>query len=136
MTTDMKQITRAETTGSYLLWYGVLAGPIVWACQLLLDFGLDEAVACAPGSRTKGQFFNTGVGTVIQIVNTVATVLTLLAFAVSYRCYRRLRAGDSTTGNRARWMAIAGMFDSGLFLMITVMKFVPAVFLHSCQSPF
>ncbi|TML74976.1 MAG: hypothetical protein E6G04_13005 [Actinobacteria bacterium] len=130
----MKEITRDETRGSYLLWYGVLAGPIVWSMQLLLDYGLDEAVVCAPGNRTRGVFFNTSIGVVIQIVNAVATVLTVLAFAVSYRCYRRLRGGDSTTGNRARWMAIAGMFDSALFLMLVVMKFVPALFFHSCEG--
>ena len=31
----MKEITRDETRGSYLLWYGVLAGPIVWSMQSL-----------------------------------------------------------------------------------------------------
>jgi len=116
------------------VWYGVLAGPSVWWMQLLLDYGLDEAVVCAPGNRTRGLFFTTVIGTVIQIVNAVATVLTVLAFAVSYRCYRRLRGGDSTNANRARWMAIAGMFDSALFLMLVVMKFVPAFFFHSCEG--
>ena len=131
----MKEITRDETRGSYLLWYGVLAGPIVWSMQLLLDYGLDEAVVCAPGNRTRGLFFNTGIGTVIQIVNAGCGASTgALAFAVSYRCYRRLRGGDSTNANRARWMAIAGMFDSALFLMLVVMKFVPAFFFHSCEG--
>jgi hypothetical protein len=134
MSTEMKEITKAETTGSWLLWYGVLAGPIVWAGQLLLNYGLTEAVACAPANRTPGQFFNTGIDTVIQIVNAVATFLTLLALWVSFRCYQRLRASDTTTGNRARWMAIAGMFDSTLFLMLTVMKFVSVLFLHGCQG--
>lgn len=131
---EMKQITRDETKGSYLLWYGILGPPIVWACQLLLDYGLDEAVACAPGNRTRGLFFNTGIDTVIQIVNAVATVLGVLAFVVSYRCYRKLRQGDSTVANRARWMAIAGMFDSVLFGMLILMKFVPVFFLHRCQG--
>ena len=130
---DPKAITRAETTSSFPLWYGVLAGPIVWACQLLLDYGLDEAVACAPGNRTPGLFFNTGIETVIQITNAVATVLTLLAFFVSYRCFRRLRASDETVGNRARWMAIAGMFNSSLFLIISVMKFASPIFLGPCS---
>jgi hypothetical protein len=125
-------ITRAETRGSWLLWYGVLAGPIVWACQLLLDEGLTESVACAPGNRTPGLFFNTEMNTVIQIVNAVATVLTVLALIAAYHCYRVNRVSDTTTGNRARWMAIGGMFNSTLFLMITVMKFAAPFFLTPC----
>ena len=131
---EMKQITRDETTRSWLLWYGVLGAPIVWACQLLLDYGLDEAVACAPGNRTHGLFFNTSIDVVVQIVNVVATVLGVLAFVVSYRCYRKLRTDDNTVSNRARWMATAGMFDSALFLMLIIAKFVPVFFLHQCQG--
>jgi len=134
MTTDMKEITRAETTGSYRLWYGILAPPIVWACQLLLDYGLNEAVACAPGSRTSGRFFNTSIDVVIQLVNVVATVLAVLALALAYGCYRKLRGADSTDANRARWMAIAGMFDGALFLMLILAKFLPVLFLHGCEG--
>jgi hypothetical protein len=134
MTTDMKEITRAETTGSYRLWYGILAPPIVWACQLLLDFGLNESVACAPGSRPQGQFFNTSIDVVIQIVNAVATALAVLALVLAFGCYRKLRGADSTDAQRARWMAIAGMFDSALFLMLILMKFVPVLFLHGCEG--
>ena len=133
---EPKAITRAETRGSWLLWYGVLAGPIVWACQLLLDEGLTESVACAPGNRTQGLFFNTSMNTVIQITNAVATVLTVLALVAAYHCYRVNRASDVTTGNRARWMAVAGMFDSSLFLIITVMKFASPFFLPPCAHTF
>jgi len=128
----MKEITRAETTGSWLLWYGVLGAPIVWACQLLLDYGLNEAVACAPANRTPGQFFNTNIDIVIQIVNAVAAVLGVLALVVSVRCYRKLRVADETVSKRARWMATAGMFNSTLFLMLIIVKFVPVFFLHQC----
>jgi hypothetical protein len=129
---EQKAITRAETRGSFLLWYGVLAGPLVWAGQLLLDYGLDEGVVCTPGNRTPGLFFNTGIETVIQITNLVATVLTGLALVVSWRCFRKLRDSDGTVGNRARWMAAAGLFNSSLFLIISVMKFASPIFLAPC----
>ncbi|MFN2613702.1 MAG: hypothetical protein ABR552_02645 [Actinomycetota bacterium] len=131
---EQKVITHQETFGSSLLWFGVLAGPLVWAGQLLLDFGLDEAVVCAPGARASGLFFNVGIESVIQITNAVATIITALAFVVSYRCYRRLRHSDRTEGARARWLAVAGMFDSGLFLLITVMKFASPFFLSPCKG--
>ena len=131
---EMKEITRAETTQSFGLWYGVLGAPIVWACQLILDYGLDEAVVCAPGNRTHGLFFNTNIDVVIQIVNAVAAVLGFLALFVAIRSYRRLRTVDTTRAMRARWMATAGMFDSALFLMLILGKFVPVFFLHQCQG--
>jgi hypothetical protein len=129
---ERKAITRAETFGSAWLWYGVLAGPLVWAGQFLLDYGLDEGVVCTPGARMSGMFFNVNISTVIQITNAVATTLTLLAFVVSYRCYRRLRVADHSPANRARWLATAGMFTSTLFLIITAMKFASPFFLSSC----
>jgi Ni/Fe-hydrogenase subunit HybB-like protein len=129
---EQEAITRAETTGSFLLWYGVLGPPIVWAIQLLLVFGLDESVACTPGARFSGMLFNVSIDTAVQIVNAVATVLTLLAIFISYRCYRRLQASDDTVANRARWMAMAGLFNGSLFLLITVMKFAVPAFLSPC----
>jgi hypothetical protein len=129
---EQEAITRAETSSSFLLWYGLLAPPIVWAGQLLLDYGLDEGVACSPGARFSGMLFNVSIGTAVQIVNAVATVLTLLALFVSYRCYRRLQVSDNTVANRARWMAMAGMFNGTLFLLITVMKFAVPAFLSPC----
>jgi len=129
---EQQAIRRAETRGSFLLWYGVLAPPIVWAVQLLLDFGLDESVACTPGARLSGMFLNVSVGTVVQIINGVAAMLTLLAIFVSYRCYRRLQVSDTTVANRARWMAMAGLFNGALFFLITIMKFAVPAFLSPC----
>jgi len=127
-------VTRAETIGSAGLWFGVLAGPLVWAAQLLIDYGLDEMIACAPANHHRGTFAGVGIETVIQITNAVATVIAFLAFAVSFRAYRRLRTDDATPAFRARWMAIAGMFLSGLFLMVIVLKFASPVFLSPCGS--
>lgn len=132
MEEKQKEVTRAETTGSMALWFGVLAGPLVWAVQLLLNFGLPEAVACAPGSRRSGVLWGLGVQTVIQITNVVATGVTLLALLVSYRLYRRLLIADPTHANRARWMATAGIFNSALFLILTALKFASPLSLGPC----
>jgi hypothetical protein len=128
-----EQITHEETISSGSLWFGVLAAPVVWAGQLLLDFGLTEAVVCAPGSRTQGQFFGVGIHAVIQITNAVAAAIALLALMLSVRCYRRT-AGIETTGNRARWMALAGIFNSSLFLIVIATKFASTFFLSACGS--
>lgn len=122
--------TRAFSTR--VLWFGVLAGPIAWAVQLVANFGFPEAIACAPASRTPGQIVGLGVETVIQIVNALATSVTLVALLVSYRAFRRLRAADDTPAHRARWMATAGMFNSGLFLILAATKFASPLYLGPC----
>jgi hypothetical protein len=117
------------------LWFGVLAGPLVWAGQLLLDYGLEEAVVCAPGSEPGARFRGVGIETVIQITNAVAAAVTLTALIVSYRSYRRLRDDDTSEAQRARWMATGGMFVSALFLIVTALKFASPFFLTPCTPP-
>ena len=132
---ERTDVTRAESTSAALMWFGVLAGPIVWAAQLLIDFGLDETIVCAPGSRTRGVFSGVPIGTVIQITNAVATAVVATAFVVSLVRYRRLRAADATPGRRALWMASAGMFNSALFLLAVVLTFASPFFLSPCGRP-
>ena len=119
---------------SLALWYGVLAGPLAWSVQLLLVFGLPEAVVCAPASGAGTTFRGLGVTTVIHITNAVATALTLAALAIAYRSNRRLRDGDATEGRRARWMAEAGMFNSTLFLILTSLTFASPFVLSPCGT--
>lgn len=134
MESERRDVTRAETISSLALWYGVLAGPLAWAAQLILVFGLPEAIVCAPGAGPGARFHGLGVESVIQITNGAATGLTLLALFVSYRSYRRLRAADATEAGRARWMAVAGMFNSTVFLMLTALKFASPFFLGPCGT--
>lgn len=134
METERRDVTHAETISSFGLWYGVLAGPLAWAAQLVLVFGLPEAVVCAPGARPSGTFFGVGIQAVIQITNAAAAALTLVALFVSYRSYRRLQTADATDSGRARWMAIAGMFNSALFLMLIGLKFASPLLLGPCGT--
>jgi hypothetical protein len=137
MESERRDVTQAETISSFALWYGVLAGPLAWGAQLVLVFGLPEAVACAPGAGPgAGTFAGIGIRAVIQIINGAAAALALLALFVSYRAYHRLRATDGTEAGRARWMAVAGLFNSALFLMLIGVKFASPFFLGPCgRSP-
>lgn len=132
--TERRDVTHAETISSLSLWYGVLAGPLAWAAQLVLVFGLPEAVVCAPGAGSGARFYGLGLEAVIQITNAVAAALTVFALFVSYRSYRRLRAADATESGRAHWMAIAGMFNSALFLMLIGLKFASPFLLGPCGT--
>jgi len=124
------------------LWFGVLAGPILWFAQLNVNYQWEEFLACSPSSTHHGEVVGLGVRTWVFIVNAVVTAGALAALAVSVRCWRRTSVvpvgGVRTTEHRrdtAHWMALAGMANSILFLLLIVTGFGPAVILKTCQAP-
>ena len=122
------------------LWFGVLAGPVLWFVQLNVNYQWEEFLACSPSSAHRGDVLGLDVRAWVFIVNAVVTAGTLAALAVSVRCWRRTSVvpvgGILTTEHRrdtAHWMALAGIANSVLFLLLIVTGFVPAVVLKACQ---
>jgi hypothetical protein len=122
------------------LWFGVLAGPILWFAQLNINYQWEEFLACSPSATHHGEVLGLDVRTWVVIVNLVVTAVTLLALLVAVRCYRRTAAvavgGVTTTTHHrdmAHWMALAGIVNSILFLLLIVTGFGPAVILKTCQ---
>ena len=127
--------TGAETRGSLLLWFGILAGPLAWTLQVLVAPDLNE-VLCLPGARGsgRGEVWGMDVESFLLGVSAGAAVLASLGGVASFSCLRRLGARpDGTPGGRATWMARAGLFVSGLFLLAVVVGFLPFAFLESCE---
>ena len=127
---------------SKALWFGVLTGPLLWFAQLNVNYQWEEFLACSPSATHRGDVVGLDVRTWVVIVNLVVMAGTLAALAVSVRCWRRTSVvpvgGVSTTEHRrdtAHWMALAGMANSLLFLLLIVTGFGPAVILKTCQTP-
>jgi hypothetical protein len=134
--------TKTLPSRSVALWFGVLAGPVLWVTQLYVNYQWEEVLACSPAVRSPGAVLGLSVRTVILLVNAVATAGTVSALAVALRCYRRTGAVESggvrTTEFRrsvAHWMALAGIINSVLFLFLIVVGFAPPLMLESCQLP-
>jgi hypothetical protein len=129
---------------SKVLWFGVLAGPLLWFAQLNINYQWEEFLACSPSSGHHfGEVIGLNVRIWVLIVNAVATAGTVAALAVSVRCWRRTSVvpvgGVRTTEHRrdtAHWMALAGVANSILFLLLIVTGFAPALILKPCQTPF
>jgi hypothetical protein len=124
------------------LWFGVLAGPLLWFAQLNVNYQWEEVLACSPSATHRGVVVGLDVRTWVIIINAVVAAVTLLALAVSVRCWRRTSVvpvgGVSTTEHRrdtAHWMALAGMANSLVFLLLIVGGFGPAIILKTCQTP-
>jgi hypothetical protein len=119
-----------QGSGSTALWFGVLGGPAAWSLQVILGYGAEE-IACSPGSQSE-ELAGMGIEPFLVVVSLALTMLTLAALLVSIRCLRIHRSGDPTTGDRAKWMAVAGVMVSVLFLIVLVSGFAPVWFLSTC----
>jgi hypothetical protein len=129
-------------SGSKSLWFGVLAGPLLWFGQLGVNYQWEEFLACSPSNtHHRGLVLGLDVRVWVLLVNAAVTLMVLAALATSIRCWRRTSivpaGGISTTEHRrdvAHWMALAGMANSILFLLFIVAGFGPAVILRRCQT--
>ena len=132
------QITREETTGSWALWFATLAPPAAWAAQLIVNYSLEEWFACAPATEERGEILGLGVPTVALVVTTALAALAAAGLLVAISCLRKLRAagGDAPgTIERARWMALAGIFNGVLYGIIILASYGPPLILDTCTSP-
>jgi hypothetical protein len=127
---------------SKALWFGVLTGPLLWFAQLNVNYQWEEVLACSPSNTEHGSVLGMPVKAWIVLVNSVAVAGTLLALAVAVRCWRRtavVTAGALRTVEHRRdvahWMALAGMANSALFLLLIVVGYAPAIILKQCQAP-
>jgi hypothetical protein len=125
-------ISKAERRGSWLLWAGVLTGPAAWSLQLVVNYNLEE-LACASANQDPGRLLGLGVETVVMLTNILLAVATLLAGGAALHC-RRVGAKVESTGDRAAWMAVAGVMSSALFLIIILAGFAPPFFLSVCEA--
>jgi hypothetical protein len=128
------EITRRESWGSFLLWFGALASPTAWAIQLIVNYSLEEWFACAPSTQEAGRVLGMSVDAVALVVTTALVVLSLAGLLAAVRCFRRLKTVETESEERARWMALAGIFNGILYTIIIVASYgVPAV-LETCRT--
>lgn len=131
----VRQITRRETRGSVLLWFGLLAAPAAWGVQLVANYSLEEWFACAPAVQDRGTILGVGIDTVAFVITTGLIVVALLGLITAIACYRKLgRGADDDSTRRARWMALAGVFNGILYTMIIVASYAVPLLLETCRT--
>jgi hypothetical protein len=131
-----REVTRSETKGSWLLWFGVLAAPLAWTAQVIVAPDLAE-ILCYPGAAESGQgnVYGLTLETFLLVFNAALTAVAAAGIVASLRCRRALRSHrDHTPAQRATWMALAGLLVSTLFLIAIAVGFIPLFFLESCTG--
>ena len=121
------------------LWFGLFGAPVAWSLQLLASYAL-VAHGCYPDSEPMTMPVVPGLRTLVLGTGVTALVVALLAGGSAWRSWRAtqhehesrhealLEAGEG----RRRFMALAGMLLSAVFLLGIVMNIVPLLMLRPC----
>jgi hypothetical protein len=107
------------------LWTGILAGPIVWAFDLLASYALVKWVC------------HTNNYGVLKGITIVSLAIVIAAAALSWIVLARTRQDVPSDGGRprqrARFMAILGLASCALFALQIVAGAIPHWVLDACQ---
>lgn len=128
--------------GIAALWFGLLAAPLAWSAQLMADYAL-IAHSCFPSTGQRDTLLYPSVGTIVLIVSALAILTSIAGVVVAARSYGRIGGHHESdrqqfhdapvaTG-RARFMALAGILASSLFLGGIVLHTVGILMLSPCR---
>ena len=119
---------RTET----LMWVALFAAPIAWAASHVIGWGISEA-NCAPVERVWGIAFTTWEAVMLVVAASLA-IAGLVASVLTYRAIKGTGKDDPPPEGRLWLLAIAGMVESPLLLMIILLTHVGALALSGCHQ--
>lgn len=121
---------RGQTRG---LWVVTLGPPGAWAAQFLVSYNLADSLGCSPGAL--GGLQRTGLPASLGAVTGLAALACVASGLLALRLWGRLRTADPSPGERARWMAMAGIMLSAFFLLVILAALLPIAILRPpCAS--
>jgi hypothetical protein len=115
----------------FLLWCGVLAGPIVWLVLLETNYVLSY-VAC---ETRQTWFLHLGTGIAVVVVASAG----FLGWRAGHspqgppEAEHAAPISAQTCAGRARWMALFALVNSIWFVIVIVAMSVPVIVLRTCQ---
>jgi hypothetical protein len=125
--------------GSLSTWFGLLGAPVAWSLQELVNVGL-AGYACYPHGIPLAEPLWAGMSATTLAIEIAAIVISIAAGLVAFANWRRSR--DEKPGGagrlvgsgdgRTRFMAMAGMMVSGLFLFANVVSLFFIVWGRPC----
>jgi hypothetical protein len=130
------------------LWFGLFGAPAAWAIQLITDYAL-LAHFCYPRDTPLASPTFSGVRLVALLVSAGLLVVGVAALLVALRSWRRTRRETSGTASgeqqqqreaadigegRTRFMALAGILVSGIFVYGILMAALPLLSMSACTQ--
>ena len=128
-----EQISRAESVGSAALWFGLVGAPAAWGLHLVVSYSLEEWFACSPSVAEPGEVAGVGVRSAALLITAVGALIALAAGLAAASCFRKTK-GNEEGARRARWMAVAGLMNSALYLLMIVAGSAAPLILEVCEN--
>jgi hypothetical protein len=115
----------SHPTNTFAQWFGVLGGPIAWAMQLQANYALVPQ-ACAAGDLKW-----------IHLTSAALLLLAISAVVIAWRDWivtRRKVATREEAEARSSFMALLGVFTSGLFALLIFAQAIPTFIFNPCEK--
>jgi hypothetical protein len=122
----------SDFKGTGAQWFGVLAAPTAWSLQILIGYNLEDFL-CAPASDSQA-FLGMSIGAALTVIHALLVALSLAGGLVALRGWRK-ENDNGSIGGRAKWMSLAGILVTVMFLIPVVLGFAPAAYLNVCDPP-
>jgi len=111
------------------VWFGVLAGPLAWACQHVFGYALTEA-GCDPGGRRWG----VPIDTLTAIATAAAALIAVLGLIVAIGVFRANEHEAPPPEGRRFFLGAIGVLVNPLFLCIVLMSGIGSIVLDNCHQ--
>jgi hypothetical protein len=126
--------TAQQSPHRAVLWFGVLAPPLVWAAGLFGGWAMGEIFACGPANSHTGFILGFTVNAFAAIVNGALLVVSAMAGLLAFTKWRSLRNAAAPNGaGTDRWLAFAGFISGAVFTGGILLSYLPIVLVPRCR---
>jgi hypothetical protein len=137
--TAVHPVPASRAVAPAVLWFGLFGAPVAWSLQLLASYAL-VAHGCYPDAEPITMPVVPGLRTLVLGTGAAALAVALLAGGVAWRSWRATQhehQGEHEAllevgAGRVRFMALAGILLSAVFVLGIVMNTVPLLLLRPC----
>lgn len=112
--------------------FGACVAPIFWLGQLMLGYGI-TAVACYGTDHPTTIKNDAALRSVLIVFDAVAIIAAVTGLLVAYSCWRAVgKVSSDIAGERARFMAIWGIWASACFLFAILFSTISSIAVPLC----
>ncbi len=130
-----------DRVGPWSIGFGLLAAPLVWVVELLVNFGL-AAYACYPHDIPLASALWGWLHGYLVVVDVVAVLVCAAATVVALRMWRKTRHERPGSGHhlmesgdgRTRFLAMTSVLTSLLFLVAVLLQVFNVFVVPACSG--
>ncbi|HSM54539.1 MAG TPA: hypothetical protein VK879_00155 [Candidatus Sulfomarinibacteraceae bacterium] len=133
----MQEEQATRTASARQLWFGVAAGPIVWAIYLGVSYTL-VALHCQWGFFSFRALGGPGLLLILTAVALVAAAPVLYGAYAAYGNWRAFESKETLQGRveeRQHFLALSGVLLSSLFFLVILVTWIPIFVMGPCAGP-